>query len=88
MPGNIVKRAYLKSIGQEYSDENSCRKEAYSFDFSELLIYINETKSNRKGTSPIIVLKLADLTKIYKEQNLNSWVWSHQIFIPTGSKTS
>ena len=56
-----------KTIGQEHSDESSCSKEAYSLAFSELLIYINETKSNREGTSPV-VFKLADLTKIYKER--------------------
>ena len=61
------KRAYLKAIGQEHSDESSCSKEAYPLAFSELLIYINETKSNREGTSSV-VFKLADLTKIYKER--------------------
>ena len=61
------KRAYLKAIGQEHSDASSCSKEAYPLAFSELLIYINETKSNREGTSPVM-FKLADLTKIYKER--------------------
>ena len=61
------KRAYLKAIGQEHSGESSCNKEAYPLAFSELLIYINESKNNREGTSPV-TFRLADLTKIYKER--------------------
>ena len=59
------KRAYLKAIGQEHSEESSCSKEAYPLAFSELLIYINESKNNRE--SPV-TFRLAYLTKIYKER--------------------
>jgi len=61
------KRAYLKAIDQEHSDETSCSKEAHPLAFSELLVYINETKHNREGTS-LVMFKLADLAKIYKER--------------------
>ena len=60
-------RTYLKAISQEQSDQSSCGKEAYPLPFSELMIYITETKNANEGTSPTI-FRLADLIKIYRER--------------------
>ena len=58
-------RAHLKAISQEYSDSSSCIKEAHPIAFSELLIYITETKNCNEDSSTMF--RLADLTKMYKE---------------------
>lgn len=61
------KRAYLKALSQKQSDQSSPGKEVYPLAFSELVIYITETRNASEGTSPAI-FRLADLTKVYKER--------------------
>ena len=60
-------RAHLNTINEDESDSNSPDKDVYPLAFSELVIYITETKNACVGKSTP-TFKLAELTKMYDER--------------------
>ncbi|KAL7381910.1 hypothetical protein ABVT39_020427 [Epinephelus coioides] len=71
-------RAHLNALKHEQNSRSSGSHDLYHSAFSELVIYITDTKSTSDGTDPVI-FKFIDLVSLYKQRLQNLGIKSPNV---------